>query len=184
MITILKELCKLCSKNERWDFFDIYYIKTVLVADFSETNKRWGSIKACSWENFLKKSKKNFTIIRYFRVGKVLNTLDKTAFMIVLLCDNYLPQWWVELDDELSWLFTNRLRVTRQMKIKRMGLTEILRRIWLFFENKIKSSELFCKPTNSTHRWTQLIIVAHNCHTYHFRCWWNNFLHYIITLLN
>ena len=24
-----------------------------------------------------------------------------------LFCDNYVPQWWVELDDELSWLFTN-----------------------------------------------------------------------------
>ena len=24
-------------------------------------------------------------------------------------CDNYLPQWWVEFDDESSWLFTNRL---------------------------------------------------------------------------
>ena len=21
-------------------------------------------------------------------------------------CDNYVPQWWVELDDGLSWLFT------------------------------------------------------------------------------
>ena len=26
---------------------------------------------------------------------------------------NYLRQWWVELDDELSWLFTNRLSTTR-----------------------------------------------------------------------
>ena len=34
-----------------------------------------------------------------------------------------------------------------------MGITEILRRIWLFSANKIK-----------THRPTQLIIAAHNCH--------------------
>ena len=27
------------------------------------------------------------------------------------------------------------------MKVKRMGITEILRRIWLFSANKIKSSE-------------------------------------------
>ena len=27
----------------------------------------------------------------------------------IVLCDNYVPQWLVELDDELSWLFTNRL---------------------------------------------------------------------------
>ena len=45
-----------------------------------------------------------------------------------------------------------------------MGITEILKRIWLFSANKIKSLELFSKITNSTHRWTQLIIAAHNCH--------------------
>ena len=40
-----------------------------------------------------------------------------------------------------------------------MGITEILRRIWLFSANKIKSSESFCKQP------TQLIvelIAAHN----------------------
>ena len=42
-------------------------------------------------------------------------------------------------NDELSWLFTNRLSATRYIKVKRMGITEILRRIWLFFANKIKS---------------------------------------------
>ena len=43
-------------------------------------------------------------------------------------------------------------------------MSEILRRIWLFFANKIKSSEYFSKqPTDSTHRRTQLIIAAHNC---------------------
>ena len=31
------------------------------------------------------------------------------------------------------------------MKVKRMGITEILRRIWLFSANKIKSSESFSK---------------------------------------
>ena len=25
-------------------------------------------------------------------------------------CDNYVPQWWVEFDDELSWLFTKRFK--------------------------------------------------------------------------
>ena len=44
------------------------------------------------------------------------------------------------------------------MKVKRMGITKILRRIWLFSANKIKSSESFSKQP------TQLIIVAHNCH--------------------
>jgi len=45
------------------------------------------------------------------------------------------------------------------MKVKRMRITHILRRIWLFSENKITSSESFSKQP------TQLIIVAHNCHT-------------------
>ena len=54
-------------------------------------------------------------------------------------------------NDELSWLFTNRLCATRYMKVKRMGITEILRRIWLFSANKIKSSESFSKQS------TQLI---------------------------
>ena len=33
-------------------------------------------------------------------------------------CDNYVPQWWVEFDDELSWLFTNRLSANRPDKWK------------------------------------------------------------------
>ena len=41
----------------------------------------------------------------------------------------------------MSWvcLFTNRLSATRKMKVKTMGTTEILRRIWLFSTNKIES---------------------------------------------
>jgi hypothetical protein len=42
------------------------------------------------------------------------------------------------------------------MKVKRMGITEILRRIWLFSANKIKSSESCSKQP------TQLIIAADN----------------------
>ena len=38
------------------------------------------------------------------------------------------------------------------MKVKRMGITEILKRIWLFSANKIKSSESFSKQP------TQLIV--------------------------
>ena len=64
----------------------------------------------------------------------------------------------LKFGDELSWLFTNRFRATRYMKVKRMGITEILRRIWLFSVNKINSSESGSKQP------TQLIIVAHNCH--------------------
>ena len=39
------------------------------------------------------------------------------------------------------------------MKVKRMGITEILRRIWLFSSNEIKSSESFIK---------QLIVKANS----------------------
>ena len=50
------------------------------------------------------------------------------------------------------------------MKVKRMGITEILRRIWLFSANKVKSSESFSKqPTQLI---VQLIIAArmrHSC---------------------
>ena len=38
------------------------------------------------------------------------------------------------------------------MKVKRMGITEILRKIWLFSVNKVKSSESFSKQP------TQLIV--------------------------
>ena len=38
------------------------------------------------------------------------------------------------------------------MKVKRMGISEILRRIWLFSANKMKSSESFSKQP------TQLIV--------------------------
>ena len=38
------------------------------------------------------------------------------------------------------------------MKVKRMGMTDILRRIWLFTANKIKFSEYFSKQP------TQLIV--------------------------
>ena len=42
------------------------------------------------------------------------------------------------------------------MKVKRMGITEILRRICLFSANKIKSSEYFSKQP------TQLIVELNN----------------------
>ena len=56
-----------------------------------------------------------------------------------------------ELNNELSWLFTDRFSATRYMKVKRMEITEIVRGIWLFSAHKIKSSEYFSKqPTQLT----------------------------------
>jgi hypothetical protein len=44
------------------------------------------------------------------------------------------------------------------MKVKRMGIKEILIMVWLFSVNKIISSESFSKQQ------AQLIIAADNCH--------------------
>ena len=76
------------------------------------------------------------------------NCLHASILDRSMKCDNYAPKWWVEFQDELSWSFTNRFSATRYMKVKRMGITEILRRIWLSSANKTKSSELFSEqPT-------------------------------------
>ena len=87
------------------------------------------------------------TLSKLFLRSKFFTTATKTSknFSTWSHCDNYVLQWWVDLEDELSWLFTNRLSATRSMKVKRMGITEILRRIWLFSAYKIKSSECFSK---------------------------------------
>ena len=59
-----------------------------------------------------------------------------------------------ELISKMSWvgcLLTN-FSATRYMTVKRMGLSEIIKRTWLFSANKIKSSE-----SGSKHP-TQLIV--------------------------
>jgi hypothetical protein len=43
------------------------------VAGLSKINKRGGYNKACSWENYLKKNKKNSTVIRDFRVHRLID---------------------------------------------------------------------------------------------------------------
>ena len=53
------------------------------------------------------------------------------------------------------------------MKVKRMGITEILGRIWLFSANKIKSSESFSKQP------TQLVMELNS-----------SLWHIIVTLLS
>ena len=75
-----------------------------------------------------------------------------------------------ELDVELRWLFTNKFWATRYMKVERMGITEILRRIWVFSANKIKSSESFDKqPTQIIVKLNSLrhIIVTIDAQTEH-----------------
>ena len=48
------------------------------------------------------------------------------------------------------------------MKVKRMGLTEILRRIWLFTANKIKSSESVSKQPTQLIIATEIMYYGHN----------------------
>ena len=84
-------------------------------------------------------------------------------FYMIVLCDNHVLQWWVQFDNELSWLFIDRFSATRYMNVKRMGITEILRRIWLFSANKIRVLNLVVNNNSSSN---QLIIAAHNCHKY------------------
>ena len=66
---------------------------------------------------------------------------SKSFLQSPVVCDNYMLQWWVEFDDEFSWLFTNRFSATRYIKVKRMGITEFFRKIWLFSVKETKSSE-------------------------------------------
>ena len=56
----------------------------------------------------------------------------------------------MDRNDELSWLFTNRF-----MKVKKMGIVEIFRRIWLFSAKKMKSSESVSKQPSQ-------LLVEHN----------------------
>jgi len=51
-------------------------------------------------------------------------------------------------NDDLSRLFTNRFSATRYMKVKTMGITENLRRVWLFSANK---NNQLNSLSNSTH---------------------------------
>jgi hypothetical protein len=55
--------------------------------------------------------------------------------------------------------FVGSFSATRCMKVKRMGISDILRRIWLLSANKIKNSESVGKQP------TQLIIAAEIRHT-------------------
>ena len=63
-------------------------------------------------------------------------------------------------NDELSWLSTNRFSASRYMKVKIMGITEILRRIWLFSANKIKHSESISKQPTQLNSSLRHIIVT------------------------
>ena len=87
------------------------------------------------------------------------------AFYIIMLLLSREPKVTImcrndELSGEFTWLFTNRLRATRYMNFKRIGITEILRRVWLFSANKIKSSESGSKQPSQLNSSLRYIIVT------------------------
>ena len=75
--------------------------------------------------------------IRRYCNAEILMKISRNAWkwyntIVTLMCRNDK----IECDDELSWLFSNRFSATGYKTVKRMGITETLRRIWLFSANK------------------------------------------------
>ena len=74
---------------------------------------------------------------------------------VIIMCPN----------DEFSWMMSSVGCLLKdsvlpdKKKVKRMGKTEILRRIWLFSANKIKKTS-----ESGSKQPIQLIIAANNCH--------------------
>ena len=71
---------------------------------------------------------------------------------MVNICDNYVPQWWV------GCLLTDGKVLPDKWNLKIMGISEILRRIWLFSANKIIALNLLVNNqldlwSNSTHHY-------------------------------
>ena len=83
----------------------IYYLLiSVWLLSFGGVKIRYISLKLVSF---------TANSINIEKFMQILRT--KLLFLRLLECpsvkrDNYLPQWWVELDDELSWLFTKIFR--------------------------------------------------------------------------
>ena len=65
-----------------------------------------------------------------------------------------------ELSSSLSWLKIVHNSVFWYMKIKRMGIKEILRRTWLTSENKIKPPKSFSKQSSQVNSYSN---STHNC---------------------
>ena len=100
----------------------------------------------------------NHCIGQISRYCRLLDCLCQVE--VKVLCDNYVPQWWVEFDDELSWLFTRRFRVfsilfaENSQNLLKISVIPIL--LTLIYVSG--STESISKQP------TQLIIVAHYCH--------------------
>ena len=99
------------------DFFYVVPVKISVeisqnFAAFSEyMNFKW----FCECTKFTYSSKKGEIYLQYMMRSLDLNSsvwIEDTRHEYLpesfVLCDNYVPQWWVELENELSWLFINR----------------------------------------------------------------------------
>ena len=67
---------------------------------------------------------------------------DKFLLQSSLTMMSWVRVW---LEIVYNWVFWKT--TTRYIKAKRMGIKEILRRIWLISTNKIKASESICKQS-------------------------------------
>ena len=90
----------------RFEFFCSFGLKVETMWKFSS-----GLLHFCTSESsnnhssYRKKSRFSSSSV------KLSNLLKKYLSQYIGfdgLSDNYVPQWWVELENELSWLFTNR----------------------------------------------------------------------------
>ena len=99
---------------------------------------------------FFRKAKSSYDKVN--RSQTVLAVPFCVTIIVTILCRN----------DKLSSTMTLiGCLLTDSGLVKRMEITEILRRVWLFAAFKIKSSESFRKQP------TQLIIAANDCHKHY-----------------
>ena len=73
----------------------------------------WTRFLVCSSDSFMNLEPRNLKRFGEFICSYVLNVklFDEHARKQVhQICDNYVPQWWVEFDDELGWLFTKEFK--------------------------------------------------------------------------
>ena len=85
---------------------------------------------------------------------------DKFLLQLSVTMMSWVRVW---LEMVYNWVFWKT--ATRYIKAKRMGIKEILRRIWLISTNKIKASESICKQSGQVKlKLKSSIIVTNNCH--------------------
>ena len=86
--------------------------------------------------------------------------------MCDLLCDNYLLQWRVAFEDELSWFFTKRFRVffilfaeNSQILLKNSVIPILLTFIYLVALNLLVNKQLN-SLSNSTHHCGTVVVLV------------------------